>query len=93
MNRLMMGFIALVIGLANVMAEPQRIEDTETEQPCDNTENSGKPHCNTDTESITVPAAMPNERDSVIVPPDIPAEGMPHQDGSPSSDDSTTNPR
>jgi len=92
MRKLMLALIALIIAPASVLAEPQRIKDDPVESPCDNSEKTDKPPCNTDSESIKVPAPMPTEKDSVIVPPDIPAEGLPHQDGRPSSDDSPNKP-
>ena len=91
MRKLILALIALIIAPASVMAEPQRIEDDATEQPCDNLETTEKPPCDTDSESIKVPAPMPTESDSVIVPPDIPAEGLPNQDKD-SPSDSIPNP-
>lgn len=91
MNRLMMGCIALVIGLANVMAEPQRIEDPKTEQSCEKAENAGEPHCKP--ERTRRQQAAPTRRDDVTVPPDIPAEGLPHQDGQPSTGNSPDKPQ
>ena len=73
--------------------ELQRIEDDATEPPCDNLETTDKPPCDTDSESIKVPTPMPTEKDSVIVPPDIPADGFPNQDKEPSSDESQINPQ
>ena len=86
MLKLMLVLTALIIAPSTVMAEPQRIEDDATEQPCDNLETTDKPPCDTDTESIKVPAPTPTEKDSVIVPPDIPAEGLPNQDKNSPSD-------
>ena len=86
MRKLMLVLTALIIAPSTVMAEPQRIEDDATEQPCDNLETTDKPPCDTDSESIKVPAPMPTEKDSVIVPPDIPAEGLPNQDKNSPSD-------
>ena len=92
MHKLMLALIALVIAPASITAEPQRLKDDPVEAPCDNLENTEKPPCDTDSESIETPPIMPTERDSIIVPPDIPAEGLPHQDGRPSSDDSRNKP-
>ncbi|HYD33126.1 MAG TPA: hypothetical protein VEA39_01040 [Methylophilaceae bacterium] len=92
MRKLMLALIALIIAPASVLAEPQRIKDDPVESPCDNSGKTDKPPCKTDSESIKVPAPMPTEKDSVIVPPDIPAEGLPHQDGGPSSGDSPNKP-
>lgn len=86
MRKLMLALTALIIAPASVTAEPQRIEDDATEQPCDNLETTDNPPCETDSESIKAPAPVPNE--NVIVPPDIPAEGLPNQEKEPSSDDS-----
>lgn len=90
MRKLMLVLTSLAIVPAIAMAEPQRIEDDVTEQPCDNLESTDKPPCDTDSESIKVPTPMPTEKDSVIVPPDIPAEGLPNQDKGSFSDE---NPR
>ena len=86
MRKLMLVLTALIIAPATVTAEPQRIEDDATEPPCDNLETTDKPPCDTDSESIKVPTPMPTEKDSVIVPPDIPAEGLPNQDKNSTSD-------
>lgn len=91
MNRLMVGFIALIIVLANALAEPQRIEDPKP--PCDNLQNTDKPPCDPAPTRKREAAPTPTQRDDVTVPPDIPAEGLPHQDGRSSSDDSTSQPR
>lgn len=94
MRRLIPALIALIIAPAVVTAEPQRIEDDATESPCDDSETTDKPDCDTDAESITVPEPMPTEKDSVIVPPDIPAEGLPHQDKEPPvGDDAADSPQ
>ena len=93
MRKLMLVLTALIIAPATVTAEPQRIEDDATEPPCDNLETTDKPPCDTDSESIKVPTPMPTEKDSVIVPPDIPADGFPNQDKEPSSDESQINPQ
>lgn len=47
--------------------------------PCDNSPNSKKPSCDMDSDSVNVPPKMPHEK-GVIVPPDIPAEGLPNRD-------------
>ena len=92
MRKLMFALIAWLIVPANTLAEPQRIKDDPIESPCDNSDKTDKPPCNTDSESIKVPAPMPTEKDSVIVPPDIPAEGLPNEDKDPSPNGSTTTP-
>ncbi|HYD33392.1 MAG TPA: hypothetical protein VEA39_02385 [Methylophilaceae bacterium] len=88
MRRMMLILATLLIWPAITLAEPERIKDDATESPCDDSAKTAKPLCDTDSESIKVPSAMPTERDSVIVPPDIPAEGLPHQDGKPSTGNS-----
>lgn len=93
MRRLVLALTALIIAPAVVTAEPQRIEDDPAEQPCDNLELTDKPPCDTDSESIKAPTPLPNEKDSVIVPPDIPAEGLPNQDDKPASDESPAAPQ
>lgn len=50
-----------------------------TVPPCDNSPNSKKPSCDMDSDSVNVPPKMPQER-GVIVPPDIPAEGLPNRE-------------
>jgi len=91
--RKMIMAILLFMAPVSAMAEPERIKDDPVESPCDNLASTEKPPCDADSESVTVPAPMPTEKDSVIVPPDIPAEGLPHQDGDPSSGNSTTRPQ
>lgn len=54
--------------------------------PCDNSEHSGKPPCRSDSDSITVPAPTRDERKGVIVPPEIPAEGLPNRAEQPGAD-------
>lgn len=93
MRKLILALIALIIAPVSVLAEPQRLKDDPVESPCDNLENTEKPPCDTDSDSIKTPAPMPTERDSVIVPPDIPAEGLPHQDGQSSPDTSPGKPQ
>ena len=46
--------------------------------PCDETARSAKPSCNMDSDSVNQPPQMPHER-GVIVPPEIPAKGLPNQ--------------
>lgn len=46
--------------------------------PCDETAHSEKPSCNMDSDSVNQPPQMPHER-GVIVPPEVPAEGLPNQ--------------
>lgn len=47
--------------------------------PCDDSPNSKKPSCNIDSDSVNVPPIMPHER-GVIVPPEVPAEGLPNRE-------------
>jgi hypothetical protein len=47
--------------------------------PCDESTHSKKPSCNMDSDSVNQPPKMPHER-GVIVPPEVPAEGLPNQD-------------
>lgn len=85
MRTLILAFIALLMAPAIGIAEPQRIpnDHDSTAQPCDNDRTTTKPPCNADSESIKVPKPLPNERDSTLVPPDIPAEGLPNRDKAP----------
>ena len=46
--------------------------------PCDEAARSTKPSCNIDSNSVNQPPQMPHER-GVIVPPEVPAEGLPNQ--------------
>lgn len=46
--------------------------------PCDEAARSSKPSCNIDSNSVNQPPQMPHER-GVIVPPEVPAEGLPNQ--------------
>ncbi|HSH88316.1 MAG: hypothetical protein ACAH08_02340 [Methylophilus sp.] len=47
--------------------------------PCDNSPNSKKPSCDMDSDSVNVPPKMPHEN-GVIVPPEVPAEGLPNRE-------------
>jgi hypothetical protein len=49
-----------------------------TVSPCEDAAISNKPSCNIDSDSVNVPPKMPHER-GVIVPPEVPAEGLPNQ--------------
>ena len=91
MRKLMLLLVALSMVPVVASAEPQRIEDPEPE--CDNLENTEKPPCGTNrkTRQGTVPPQA--EGDHVTVPPDIPAEGLPHQTNLPSPDQSPVNPQ
>ena len=50
--------------------------------PCDDAAASQKPSCHIDSDSVNNPPATPDER-GVIVPPEIPAEGLPNRDKMP----------
>lgn len=50
-----------------------------TVPPCDNTANRGKPGCNLDSDSVSPPPPTHDER-GIVVPPEVPAEGLPNQD-------------
>lgn len=47
--------------------------------PCDDSAQSKKPGCRIDSDSVNQPPKMPHER-GVIVPPEVPAEGLPNQE-------------
>ncbi len=47
--------------------------------PCDDAAQSKKPGCHIDSDSVNQPPKMPHER-GVIVPPEVPAEGLPNQE-------------
>lgn len=50
-----------------------------TVPPCDNTANRGKPDCQLDSDSVNHPPPTRDER-GIVVPPEVPAEGLPNQD-------------
>lgn len=47
--------------------------------PCDESAASRKPSCNMDRGSVNAPPEMPHDG-GVIVPPEIPAEGLPNRE-------------
>lgn len=49
-----------------------------TVPPCDDAVASKKPSCHMDSDSVNQPPKMPHEH-GVIVPPEVPAEGLPNQ--------------
>lgn len=79
----MVKFLAVALFLlsfsASALAEPERMKDDEVVPPCDNSSSSNKPPCDKDSGNVRLPRAMPHEDQSVIVPPDIPAEGLPNK--------------
>ncbi|WP_025870928.1 hypothetical protein [Methylobacillus glycogenes] len=95
MHKIIVILIGLILGLPGVVtmqqaaAEPVQMEKpapgkksapvNNVVPPCDSSAKTSKPDCNTDADSLKQPPAMPGERDSVIVPPEVPAEGLPHQ--------------
>jgi hypothetical protein len=89
MRSLTLAFIALLITLPNAMAEPQRIEDPEP--TCDNRADTELPPCDKNPVKSDRPARLPSEGDSVTVPPEIPAEGLPHQNKESPMDDGPLN--
>ncbi len=50
-----------------------------TVPPCDESATSPKPSCRSDSDSIKTPPQPANEK-GVIVPPEIPAEGLPNRE-------------
>jgi hypothetical protein len=75
----------LILAIALVMAAPiaalaEGAPVNNAVPPCDDAKVTEKPPCSIDSESIKKPAQMPNEKGGVIVPPEVPAEGLPHQD-------------
>lgn len=50
-----------------------------TVPPCDNAANRGKPGCHLDSDSVNHPPPSQDER-GIVVPPEVPAEGLPNQD-------------
>jgi len=83
--------IVMIVAPAIAAAEPQRIEDTKT--PCESGKASGKQPCDAKPKSSKPGVPTPAERGSVIVPPDIPAEGLPNQDKEPSGSDGSPGPQ
>lgn len=68
----------LVFGFSvDGLADPVPLDNTVP--PCDSNSNTGKPPCNADSGSVKVPTPLPNEKGGVIVPPEIPAGGLPSQ--------------
>ncbi|MPS49074.1 hypothetical protein [Methylobacillus sp.] len=72
-------FLMASVMVVGVQADPVPIDNTKP--PCDRNPATGKPNCEVDSESIKAPPTMPRERDSVIVPPEVPAEGLPNDPG------------
>ncbi len=46
--------------------------------PCDGSADMSKPPCNMDSDSINIPPKFPDDK-GVIVPPEIPPQGLPNQ--------------
>lgn len=111
MHKILVILIGLLLGLPGVVtlqqaaAEPVQLDKSAPRKnpapvnnvvpPCDRSAKTSKPDCNTDADSLKQPPAMPGERDSVIVPPEVPAEGLPHQqnENMPDIDQRQTAPR
>ncbi|HEU4708172.1 MAG TPA: hypothetical protein VFS17_02575 [Methylophilaceae bacterium] len=89
MRKLILALLVLGLAPAIAQAEPQRMEDSKP--ACDSAKNSGKP-CEPYHRRVKPKEPVPADRDSVIVPPDIPAEGLPNQQGGPAPDNSTSKP-
>lgn len=70
--------VSLCVGLWSTSAWSAPPVDN-TVPPCEDAAISNKPSCNNDSDSVNVPPKMPHER-GVIVPPEVPAEGLPNQD-------------
>lgn len=55
-----------------------------TVPPCDNSAITRKPSCNMDSDSIKAPPETPQQKrvreKGVVVPPEIPAEGLPNRE-------------
>lgn len=84
MHRILVILIGLMLGLPGLVTMQQAAADPapidNVLPPCDSSSKTVKPDCKIDSDSIKQPPAMPGERDSVIVPPEVPAEGLPHQE-------------
>lgn len=84
MHKTLVILIGLIVGLPGMltmqqaMADPAPIDNVLP--PCDSSNKTSRPDCKTDSDMLKQPPAMPGERDSVIVPPEVPAEGLPHQE-------------
>lgn len=77
--------VMMVVGplMSNAWADKPPVNNVVP--PCDNSPNSKKPSCNMDSDSVNVPPKMPHER-GVIVPPEVPAEGLPNREKQPVKD-------
>ncbi|HEY8118248.1 MAG TPA: hypothetical protein VIE91_03315 [Methylophilaceae bacterium] len=67
--------IAVFLISSSTLAEPQAIDNTLP--PCDNSVAGNKPPCSTDSDSIKIPPKTRDDDRGVIVPPEIPAQGLP----------------
>lgn len=67
--------IAIIMMSSSALAEPQAIDNTLP--PCDNSAAGNKPPCSTDSDSIKIPPKTRDDNHGVIVPPEIPAQGLP----------------
>lgn len=76
--------IAIILMSSGVLAEPSRIDNPLP--PCDNSATGNKPPCSTDSDSIKIPPKTPDDSRGVIVPPEIPAQGLPDRSRNPGHD-------
>jgi len=67
--------IAMIMMSAGALAEPPAIDNTLP--PCDNSVAGNKPPCTTDSDSIKMPPKTHDDDHGVIVPPEMPTQGLP----------------
>jgi hypothetical protein len=79
----------LLLAAGSASAEPQRIDGPDAS--CDEFERTALPPCEPPPRREEGKVPIQTERDNVTVPPDIPAEGLPHQ-GKPAPDSKPDNP-
>lgn len=83
MKRLILSMVIILVSLS-ALAEPQAIDNTLP--PCDKSVTGNKPPCSTDPDSIKIPPKSPDDNRGVIVPPEIPAQGLPDRSQNPGHD-------
>lgn len=69
-------FLLTSVMVVGVQADPAPVDNTVP--PCDHSDATSKPDCKMDSDSLKVTPPVPGERESVIVPPEVSAEGLPN---------------
>ncbi|MDP8567303.1 hypothetical protein [Methylophilus aquaticus] len=83
LHLLLVSFIASTAFMANLSwADTPPVNNAVP--PCDHSAVTRKPPCNTDSDSIKVPPETPQQKrvreKGVVVPPEMPAEGLPNRE-------------